>query len=153
MTRVFLVRLQSVMLCAATTLLFACDEPAAKELREWRASDHQPPPVVAPEGQGAGDDGVPPEKRAAIALWGMRCASCHGTQGRGDGAGRPPGASLPDMTTEAFHAAHSDVQLATAIREGKGLMPAFKAELTDQGIAVVVGHVRSLQATKTAQPQ
>lgn len=142
---------RGVLLCAVALTLVACGEPAPKGLREWQPSDHQPPPVVTPDGQGAGDDGVAPERRAALALWGMRCASCHGAEGRGDGAGRPPGAALPDLTAEAFHTARSDEQLATVIAEGKGLMPAFKAELTNQGIVALVVYVRSLRAAPAAQ--
>ncbi len=155
MTRPSRLRVQGLLLCATATFFSACQEPGPNQLREWRAADHQPPPVVTPEGQGAGeDDGVAPERRASIALWGMRCATCHGSEGRGDGAGRPPGAALPDLTSAAFHSAHSDIQIAAAIAQGKGLMPSFKAELTEQGIAVLVGYVRSLGAaatTKSAQ--
>jgi len=128
-----------------------CGEPAPT-LREWQPSDHQPPPAVTPEGQGAGEepsagdeDGAASQARAASALWGMRCASCHGVGGRGDGGDRPPGASLPDMTSEAFHAAHDDAQLTTVITQGKGLMPAFRSELTEQGIQALVAHIRSLR--------
>ena len=145
---------RGVLLCGVSALFVACGEPAPKSLREWQPSDHQPPPVVAPEGQGAGDDdGVAPERRAAVALWGMRCATCHGDTGRGDGSGRPPGAALPDMTSEAFQSARSDAQLISVIANGKGLMPAFKAELTEQGIAVVAAYVRSLSAAKPAKPE
>ncbi len=129
-----------------------CDG-AAPKLREWRASDHQEPPAVAREGQGAGqeeDDGVAPEARAASALWGMRCATCHGAGGRGDGGSRPPGASMPDLASEAFHAGRDDAQLTAAITLGKGLMPAFRAELTEQGIQALVAHVRSLRSRGTA---
>lgn len=76
----------------------------------------------------------------------MRCASCHGASGRGDGEGRPPGATLPDMTAAAFQDARSDAQLGEIVEKGRGLMPPFGAELSQAGIAALVKHVRSLRA-------
>ncbi len=135
-------------LCAAGMAMVACGESRG-DLREWRASDHQPPPAVAPEGQGAAAEGAAPEQRAVVALWGMRCASCHGAEGRGDGAARPPGATLPDMTAEAFHAARDDARLVAAISEGAGLMPAFRSELSDAGVAALVAHIRTMRRGAT----
>jgi mono/diheme cytochrome c family protein len=117
------------------------------ELREWQPSDHQPPPTVAPEGQGSGEEGGDAEQQAAVALWNLRCGSCHGETGRGDGPAKPPGAVLPDFSSPAFHASRSDEQLVEVIRKGRGLMPPFGAELTEAGTAVLVKHVRSLRVT------
>lgn len=83
-----------------------------------------------------------------MALWGMRCASCHGEGGRGDGAGRPPGAAMPDMSSVAFQTARDDRQLAEVIFKGKGLMPAFGEQLTEQGIVALIGHIRRLKAAQ-----
>ncbi len=127
---------------ASGALLSACGQK--RELHEWQASDHQPPPAVAPEGQGSAVEGADADARAAAALWSMRCASCHGASGRGDGTGRPPGAALPDMTSPAYRSARSDAELHTIIKEGKGMMPAFGDQLNDRGIAVLVQHVRTL---------
>ena len=117
------------------------------ELREWQASDHQPPPEVIPEGQGEAQEQTAEanEAQAAQAMWGMRCATCHGPTGRGDGAGRPPGIALPDMTSAAFHDARSDAQLSEVIQKGRGLMPAFGQELSEAGVAALVRHVRGLK--------
>jgi mono/diheme cytochrome c family protein len=124
--------------------LLACGD--TRELREWKPSDHQPPPAVAPEGQGEGTEGEgDPEARAAEALWQMRCSQCHGPLGRGDGPGKPPGAQVPDMTTAAFHTERSDATLAEVIVKGRGLMPAFGDQLSEDGVAAMVRHVRSLQ--------
>jgi mono/diheme cytochrome c family protein len=128
-------------------LVAACGDRRG-ELREWQPTDHQPPPAVTPEGQGTGQEDAPegdPGIRAAQALWGMRCASCHGTTGRGDGAARPPGIAFPDMSQAAFHDARSDQQLAEVITKGRGLMPAFGQELSDAGIAALVRHIRALK--------
>ena len=75
----------------------------------------------------------------------MRCATCHGAEGRGDGVGRPPGIAMPDMTTAAFHDARSDEALSEVIVKGRGLMPAFGDQLSDDGVAAVVRHVRALK--------
>jgi mono/diheme cytochrome c family protein len=122
--------------------LAACD--TRRELREWQPSDHQPPPVVAPEGQASANEEGDPEQRAAAALWDMRCATCHGAKGLGDGAGRPPGAALPDFTQPAYQASRSDAELHTTIKNGRGLMPQFGSQLSDLGIDALVKHVRSL---------
>lgn len=125
-------------------LLVACDGRRG-ELREWTPEDHQPPPSVAPQGQAAPQETGDPKVRAAQALWTMRCASCHGPTGAGDGDGRPPGAAIPDMTTAAFHEARTDAQIAEVIEKGRGLMPAFGDQLSAQGIEALVNHVRSLR--------
>ena len=123
----------------------ACESKPA--LREWQVSDHQPPPTVTPAGQGEGSN-APQEgdstARAAAALWEMRCASCHGTGGRGDGPGKPPAAQLPDMTAPAYRSAHTDAELHAIIKQGRGLMPPFAAQLTDVGIDALIAHVRTL---------
>jgi mono/diheme cytochrome c family protein len=122
--------------------VLACGK-GASELREWRPEDHQPPPAVLPEGQGAADESGDPNARAAAALFSMRCASCHGERGRGDGPGRPPGAQLPDFGNQAFQDARSDQQLHDVIAKGRGLMPAFGSEITEQGIAALIAYVRA----------
>jgi mono/diheme cytochrome c family protein len=132
-------------LCAAWLFAFAgCDKRG--ELSEWRPEDHQPPPTVAPEGQGVAEETGDPTARAAAALWSMRCASCHGETGRGDGPSKPPGAALPDFGDPAFHKNHSDAELARTIANGRNLMPAFGKEFTQEGIEALVGHLRGLRA-------
>ncbi|MDB4974700.1 MAG: hypothetical protein JWN48_3041 [Myxococcaceae bacterium] len=125
-------------------LLLACEGP--RQLREWQPSDHQPPPSVVPEGQGQGESSVQETStaRAAASLFELRCASCHGVGGRGDGPGKPPGANLPDMTRPEYRTARSDGELHAIIKNGRGLMPAFADQLTDLGIDALVAHVRTL---------
>ena len=120
----------------------ACE--GRRNLREWQPSDHQPPPTVAPEGQGAGSEGGDPTATASAALWSARCATCHGAEGRGDGAGKPPGAGLPDLSSAAYQSTRSDVELHTVIKAGRGLMPPFGDQLSDEGITQLIKHVRSL---------
>lgn len=127
--------------CLLALLIVACDR--RKELREWQPSDHQPPPEVVPEGQGQAEEGDPTE-RAALALWGMRCASCHGETGRGDGPGKPPGGALPDFSRAAYQSSRSDAELHAVIKNGRNMMPAFGDQLSDVGIDALVKHVRGL---------
>ena len=124
----------------------ACSERTG-ELREWKPEDHQPPPAVVPEGQGAGEAPGPVAVGAAAeALWNLRCATCHGSQGRGDGPQRPPGIAIPDMTQAAFQGQRTDEQLGQVISNGRGMMPAFGQELTEAGIAALVQQIRKLGA-------
>jgi mono/diheme cytochrome c family protein len=137
--------LQKVVVVLCFGALLACGKKSS-ELREWRPEDHQPPPSVPPEGQGSADESGDSTSRAATALFSMRCASCHGEGGHGDGTGKPPGAQLPDFASSAFQDARSDGQLYEAIAKGRGLMPAFGAEITEAGIAALIAHVRALRS-------
>jgi mono/diheme cytochrome c family protein len=133
--------------------LVGCGEPQ-RELREWQASDHQAP--AAPQAGDAraappeadGSEEVAPEemeRRAATALFGSLCASCHGAGGRGDGPERPPVASVPDLSSPEWQDAHTDQEIAAAIRDGRGaFMPAFGDRLRPAGIEALARHVRRL---------
>ncbi len=126
-------------------VLTSCGKSGAS-LSEWRPEDHQPPPSELPAGQGAGDESGDPTARAAAALWSMRCATCHGEEGHGDGPGRPPSIALPDLASAAFHERRSDAQLYEVIEKGRGSMPAFGEEITKTGIEALIGHVRTLRS-------
>jgi cytochrome c553 len=134
------------VLCAsgllALALLGACDSRKTPT-RVWQPSDHgqpaqeDPSRVAAPaEPEEGGTD------RAAAALFNVSCAGCHGRDGKGLGAQRPPGGQLPDFTVRAFQAQRSDAQLADVIRKGRGLMPPFGKQVNDQGIAALVSYIR-----------
>lgn len=124
----------------------ACGQGKART--EWRPEDHQPPPAEMPEGQGAEEESGDATARAAKALWSMRCAQCHGEEGRGDGSGRPPGVALPDFASAAFHEKRSDAELYQVIEKGRNMMPAFGQDITHAGIEALIGHVRSLHEHK-----
>lgn len=145
-------RFLSALLALATTtlVLTACDDEAPRgDVREWRPSDHQQPAGGADPStdQAAPDSEPPPEMvaRAAAALYDVRCASCHGSGGQGNGP-EAPTPDMPDFTTAAYHDAKTDADIARAIRMGSGLMPAFGGQLNERGISALVGHVRSLRA-------
>lgn len=137
-------RARAALLCLWLT---ACGEPAPT--REWKPSDHGQPERVDDREQGSGEpEGASEDTvaRAARALWNASCASCHGRDGRGLGEGRPPGATIPDFTTEAFQSGRSDAQLAEVIRNGRNLMPAFGKQVNDHGVQALVQHVRAFGA-------
>lgn len=124
-----------------------CGEGKPADVREWRADDHGQPaevdssrvPTEAPANQAADP------ARASAALWKVACAGCHGMDGRGGGPSLPPGASVPSFTDAAWQSARTDIQIAEVIRNGRNLMPPFGAKVTDDGIAALVAHVRSLR--------
>lgn len=138
------------LLCAG---LLACDQ-ASTAKREWRPSDHGQPRGAPPPG---GAVAPPPadkqggEALAARSLWNVTCASCHGPDGRGGGAGLPPGAKPPDLRASAFQGARTDAAIAKMIRQGQGLMPGFGKQIGDAGIRALVAHVRSLAAPAAAK--
>jgi mono/diheme cytochrome c family protein len=147
--RVWASRIVEIALFCGLSLLagwsLGCDQ-RSKSLREWRPEDHQPPPAEPPEGQGAAEESGDSTARAVKALWSMRCAQCHGEEGRGDGNGRPPGAQLPDFASAELQDKRSDSELYQVIDKGRNMMPAFGQELTKPGIEALIGHVRSLRA-------
>src|SRR5262245_9908515 len=92
-----------------------CGDPAPT--REWTPADHGQPSATdaeSDEGRAApAEPGATSEEadaRAARALWMAACASCHGREGRGDGAGVPPGARVPDFSAPTTLAGKSDAQ-------------------------------------------
>ena len=139
-------------LLAATSLLAlvlaACSEEPGPT-RMWRPEDHGEPSELGGQAQAATEgDAVEPEEggqsRAAAALFNVSCASCHGREGRGGGAGLPPGAQVPDFTTAEFQKSRTDQALAQVIADGRGMMPSFSKQITAPGIAALVAHVRTL---------
>jgi mono/diheme cytochrome c family protein len=143
-----------LLLAATAAWAFAlsgCGGGESAPKREWTPADHGQPAQAAPErvpqpsAAADGDaTGEPPTLRAARALWVASCAGCHGRDGRGQGDARPPGAQLPDLGSVAFQNGRTDRQFATVIREGRGMMPAFGKQLTEQGITALVQYVRTL---------
>ena len=75
------------------------------------------------------------------------CVSCHGAHGRGDG---PVAATLnpkpADLTAMAGH--HPDGDYAWKIANGRGAMPAWKGNLTENQIWDVVNFIQRLGETK-----
>ena len=78
------------------------------------------------------------------ALYAQYCASCHGTEGRGDG---PAGAALDPRPANlaVMGAQHPAGDLAWKIAHGRGAMPAWKDVLQEEQIWDLVNYVKSLQ--------
>jgi mono/diheme cytochrome c family protein len=75
-------------------------------------------------------------------LYQMRCAKCHGADGKGTEA-RPNLPKIPDFTVAAWQQSRTDAQLTASILEGKGVsMPAFGDRLDKGEARELVGHVR-----------
>jgi mono/diheme cytochrome c family protein len=138
--------------CLCALLIGACGEPPPQ--REWTPADHGQPENADPD-RTPKEDAQPVTSaeslaRAAAALWNASCASCHGREGRGDGAARPPGAQLPDFSSAQWQSTRSDEQLAQVIRDGRGTMPGFGKQLNANGIEVLVDQVRRFVAAEPA---
>jgi mono/diheme cytochrome c family protein len=76
------------------------------------------------------------------ALYDSKCAICHGK----DGVGLPNWKSLgqPDFTRIEWQRSHTDVQIADAIKNGKGkFMPAFRSKLSEEETGAVVQRIRA----------
>ena len=88
-------------------------------------------------------DSMSPERLArAKALFGEKCARCHGADGRGETV---TGSMLgvPDFTDEKWwKEERSEARLITSVTEGRDEMPAFGRKLTRREIASLVAYVR-----------
>ena len=83
---------------------------------------------------------VPAEDGAAI--FGQKCALCHGKDGKGQPQWRAKG--QPDFTDAHFQSSVTDQQISEVIHDGKGkYMPSFKGKLSDEQITALVAQVRA----------
>ena len=73
------------------------------------------------------------------------CARCHGNDGKGEATARLR-LGVPDMSTPEWQGAHADAAIAAQIRDGSKnkKMPGFGDYFTDEQIAAIVAHVRTL---------
>ncbi len=76
-------------------------------------------------------------------IYASKCVICHAKNGIGTPAWRAKG--QPDLSSSDWQKTHSDDQIATRIREGKGKMPGFRNKLSDEEIAALVKQVRALR--------
>lgn len=86
-----------------------------------------------------------PESEGELLYLDMKCPTCHGYQGSGDGffSGGLQSKSVDFTSAEAMEAI-TDTQLQDAIRNGKGGgMPSYK-QFTDHQITELVRYIRSL---------
>ncbi|GEM_PF-526787 len=79
------------------------------------------------------------------ARYGLRCASCHGGSGKGDGwRAKLSWLKMPDFSDSAYMQTRSDDDFLIAIKQGrKSVMPAYGLELPEREIKDLVAHIRS----------
>lgn len=72
------------------------------------------------------------------------CAGCHGPDGRGT---HPPGFSVPprDLTDPVLQTHLTDEAIGDTVRHGKGQMPPFGANLSEEELTDVILYVRTLR--------
>src|SRR5262249_23668708 len=81
-------------------------------------------------------------KADGAAIYGSKCAICHNK----DGAGLPNWKSKgqPDFTKAEWQKSHTDEQIMTSIRDGKGkFMPPFKDKLSEADLTALVQRIRA----------
>jgi len=89
--------------------------------------------------------------QAGRRLFQMNCAQCHGPFGEGDG---PVAASLPKppANLRAMAGQHPDGDFFWKIQHGRGAMPAFKHQLSDEQIWKLVTYIQALPFTGPQKP-
>ena len=85
------------------------------------------------------------DSAASKATFRTKCAMCHGQDGGGSDVGKSM--NVPDLRSQAVQKL-PDAELAQAISNGKGGMPAFKSSLSEDQIHSLVTLIRSLVAKK-----
>ena len=79
----------------------------------------------------------------------LKCMTCHGQTGRGDGPTANALNKKPQDFAEAgFFAARPDADLKTTIVSGKTPMPAFRGKLKAKEIEAVIAYIKSLGTKK-----
>jgi cytochrome c6 len=83
----------------------------------------------------------------AMALFGEKCAMCHGKNGAGLPNWKAKG--QPDFTNVEWQKSHTDAQITEVITNGKGkYMYAYKDKLSAEEIAALVGRIRAFGKKK-----
>jgi mono/diheme cytochrome c family protein len=81
------------------------------------------------------------------ALFGSKCALCHGKDGVGLANWKSKG--QPDFTNPEWQKARTDEQIADSIKNGKGkYMPGFKGKFSDEETGAVVQQIRAFGKKK-----
>jgi mono/diheme cytochrome c family protein len=123
--------------------IFAFGRVAAQE-----AAAPAPPPWVAPDDAKKVKNPIPPTQEtlaAAEQLFSDNCVLCHGEKGMGDGPGAKTIKVKPaNFTDPKLQASETDGALFWKMSNGRGPMPAWKDELTDQERWQLVGYIRKL---------
>ena len=101
-------------------------------------------PAATDGGNDSGDDGAAGGDPGQM-VYSLRCVTCHGESGKGDG---PAGIALDppprDHTDAEYMSTLTDDEIRTTILKGKGAMPPHEGILTDDELDAVMIYVRSL---------
>ena len=88
---------------------------------------------------------------AGAGVFKAKCVTCHGPDGSGN---TPVGKSLQTADLRSPEVQKkSDAELTQSVSEGKGNMPAFKGNITDDEIQSVLKYVRTLAAKSDPAPK
>jgi cytochrome c6 len=85
----------------------------------------------------------PASAQEGAALYKAKCATCHGTDGKGD-TSMGKVLKVRDLSSADVQK-QSDAELTEVIENGKGKMPGYKGKLTDDQIKGLVSYIRSLK--------
>jgi mono/diheme cytochrome c family protein len=81
------------------------------------------------------------EDAAGTEVYKTKCVTCHGPDGGGSAVGKS--LKVADLRSAEVQS-KSDAELTEVISNGKGNMPGFKGNITDEEIHAVLAHVRTL---------
>ncbi|MEM9069717.1 MAG: cytochrome c [Myxococcota bacterium] len=120
----------------------------------WTPEDHAQPEQADPnrrprQVRARTERSENPRRRAALALWNVSCASCHGRVGQGDGPARP--ADMVSFQDPEWQERTSNEDIARVIAQGRGMMPPFGDTLPAQSIASLVELIRVFGTIGRAQ--
>lgn len=143
-------KLVKILLVAGALFIFAlaCSQPSANTSSTPDNDGKKMAPVTNGGNSAASASPVKDEMAQAADLYTTHCMTCHKDSGKG-GKVTVEGKNLDvdDLTTEKKKA-RTDEKLTNDIAEGAedDGMPAFKKKLKPEEIALIVKHVRVLQA-------
>jgi mono/diheme cytochrome c family protein len=87
---------------------------------------------------------------AGASVFKSKCVTCHGADGSGTAVGKS--LQVADLRSPEVQS-KSDAELTQAISDGKGNMPGFKGNISDDEIRAVLAHVRTLAAKGDSAPK
>jgi len=76
------------------------------------------------------------------------CRSCHGNEGKGDGAGAPDGVQVANLVDATWDNGSSDTEIFKTIKEGvppNFYMEPWEGRITDEDIWSVIHYLRELE--------
>ncbi len=83
------------------------------------------------------------DSNTAAAIYGRKCASCHGKDGRAN-TFKGKLRSARNLTNPQWHADVSDERIFNSITNGRGKMPSYAKKLSEAEINSLVSYVRGL---------